>query len=101
MFIKLLCIETVSFKDSYGNIQFTIEEGDEVNAMVGRQGVHFEYESGHYSLPYRFEYVENNFISAFDKESYDKIYQNVSNCTMHFEDGTICELGSATIKVKN
>lgn len=99
MFIRLLCVETVDFKDSYNNTQFTIEEGDEVNAMIGRQGVHFEYESGHYSLPYRFEDVEKGFISAFDKEAYDKIYHKVSNCTMCFNDGTVFELGDARVKV--
>lgn len=101
MFIKLLCVKTVNFKDPYGNIQFTVEEGDEVGAMIERQGIHFEYEANHYSLPYRFEDVEDSFISAFDKEEYNRIYKNVNNCTMYFEDGTICELGNVRIKVEN
>ena len=99
MFIRLLCVETADFKDSYDNTQFTIKEGDEVNAMISKLGIHFEYERGHYSLPYRFEDIEKGFISAFDKEAYDKIYKKVSNCTMHFDDGTVCELGDARIKV--
>lgn len=99
MFIRLLCVQASEFKDAYDNIQFTIEEGDEVNAMISKQGVHFEYESGHYSLPYRLEDIANGFISAFDKDAYDKIYKKVSNCTMYFEDGTVFELGDARVKV--
>lgn len=99
MFIRLLCVETAEFKDSYNNTQFTIEEGDEVNAMISKLGIHFEYENGHYSLPYRFEDIEKGFISAFDKDAYDKIYKNVNNCTMYFEDGTVFKLGDAKVKV--
>lgn len=99
MFIRLLCVNAVDFKDDYGNTHFTIEEGDEVNALVDRQGVHIEHKPNCYSLPYRFEDIEKGFISAFDKESYNKIYKKVSNCTMYFDDGTICELGDAVVKV--
>jgi hypothetical protein len=99
MFIRLLCVNAVDFKDSYDKVQFTIEEGDEVNAMISKYGIHFEYKKGHYSLPYRFEDVAKDFISAFDKETYDKIYKKVNNCMMYFEDGTVFEIGDARVKV--
>ena len=73
MIIKLLCINTSVMCDYYGNEILTIKEGDIVNAFVDRYGVHFEYETNCYTEPYSYEVAEKNFISAFDKESYDKI----------------------------
>lgn len=100
MFIKLLCTETANFKDVYGKRQFTIEEESIIGALIDRRGVSLEYEPNHYSLPYRFEDIEKNFISAFDEESYNNIYHKVKDCKMYIEDGTTFELGNAIIKVK-
>lgn len=100
MFIKLLCVKTTDFDGVYGEKQFTIEEGSAVNAMVYRDGVRFEYEPDHYSLPYRFEDIEKRFISAFDEESYNKIYTKVTNCKMYLEDGSVINLGNGRIKIE-
>lgn len=100
MFIKLLCINTASFDDLYAENQFTIKEGDIIGAIVDRQGIYLEYKSNCYSLPYRFEDIEKSFISAFDEETYNKVYRKANNCKMYCEDGTIFELGDATIKMK-
>ena len=99
MFIKLLCIENAGFVDPYEGKHFIIEEGKTVGAFIDNQGVHIEYENNRYSLPYQFEDVGKHFISAFDDEAYDKIYQKVSDCKMHFENGTIFELGNAIVKI--
>ena len=61
MFIRLLCVNAVDFKDRYDNTCFTIEEGDEVNALVDRQGVRIEHKPNYYSLPYSFEDIEKGF----------------------------------------
>ena len=100
MFIKLLCIKTCDFKDLYGKVHFTIEEGTTTKALIDEQGVHFEYEPNHYSLPYKFEDMSKAFISAFDEEAYNKIYHKASNCKMYFEDGAVTDLGDVTVKVE-
>lgn len=99
MFIKLLCINTTTFQFGYGDkTKFTINEGDIVNAMVDSYGVHLEYEPRKYSPPYGFGDIGENFISAFDEEEYNKIYQKVSNCTLYF-NGNVVEVGDVTIKI--
>lgn len=100
LFIKLLCIKTSNFKDVYGKHGFTIEEGDTVSALVNREGVRLEYESRHYSVPYRFEDIGESFISAFDEKAYNRIYHNTKDCKMYFEDGTSLNLGDAVIKME-
>ena len=98
MIIKLLCINTSDMCDYYGNKILTIKEGDIVNAFVDRYGVHFEYETNCYTEPYSYEVAEKNFISAFDKESYDKIYKEINDCRI-FLDGV--EIGRAdNVKMK-
>lgn len=99
MFIRLLCIKSADFTDHYGNSHFTIKEGDTVSAMVDYDGVRFEYEPNHYSLPYRFEDIAKSFISEFDKDAYNKIYQKASGCKMYFDDGTAIDLGDVTIRL--
>lgn len=100
MFIRLLCVKTTNFTGVYGEKSFAIEEGNTVGAMIGRDGIHFEYEPNHYSLPYSFEDIEKSFISAFDEESYNKIYKKVRNCKMYLEDGTVINLGNGRIKME-
>lgn len=100
MFIKLLCTNSSTFCSSiYGGSDFTINEGDIVRALIGADGVRFEYEPNHYSLPYRFEDVSKGFISEFDKDAYNKIYQKASGCKMYFEDGTVIDPGDVTIRL--
>lgn len=100
MFIKLLCVKTTTFDGVYGEEQFTIEEGNTVGAMISRDGIHFEFEPNHYSLPYYFEDVAKSFISALDEESYDKIYKKVKNCKMYLEDGTVINLGNVRVTME-
>ena len=101
MFIKLLCVKTTTFDGVvYGEKQFTIEEGTTVGAMISRNGIHFEFEPNHYSLPYYFEDVAKSFISALDEESYDKIYKKVKNCKMYLEDGTVINLGNVRVTME-
>ena len=100
MLIKLLCISTIRINNSYyGGKDFVIKEGDIVNALIDRDGVRFEYEPNHYSVPYRFEDVDNDFISAFDEDTYNKIYKKATNCKAYFNDGQSLELGNVTIKM--
>lgn len=100
MFIKLLCVKTTTFDGVYGEEQFTIEEGNVVSAMISRDGVHFEFEPNHYSLPYWFEDVAKGFISALDEESYNKIYKKVKNCKMYLEDGAVINLGNVRVTME-
>lgn len=100
MFIKLLCVNTVDFYDYYGDKFFTIEEGKTIKALIKHGGICFEYKRDHYTCPYLFEDMSNNFISTFDEESYNKIYHKAKNLTMHFEDGSTIVLGDAIIKIK-
>ena len=100
MYIKLLCIKTSNFRDHYGEHYFTIQEGDIVDALVESQGIHIEYKPKCYSLPYRFEDIEESFISAFDEDSYNRIYKKVSNCKMYLEDGAILDLGDGIVKME-
>lgn len=99
MIIKLLCINTADVCDYYGDKILTIKEGDIVNAFVDRYGVHFEYETNCYTEPYSYETVEKSFISAFDEESYNKIYKKVNNCKMFLDNEEVAEFGGVTIKV--
>ena len=98
MFVKLLCINTADFNDIYGKVQFTIEEGSTVSALIDRQGVRLEYEPHHYSLHYRFEDIDKGFILALDEEAYNKIYHKANNCKMYFEDGAVFDLGDVIVK---
>ena len=100
MQIKLLCVETSEMCDVDGSELFTIDEGDIVNAIIDDDGVCFEYEKNIYSAPYYYEDVEKYFISAFDEESYNKIYQKVTNCKMYFEDGRTIDLGNGRAKME-
>ena len=100
MFIKLLCIKTVDLSDGYGSIQFRINEGDKVSAIINGDGVSFENKEdkeGYYTEPYHYEDVEEYFISAFDEKSFNKRYHAVSNCKMYFEDGKVVELGDTLV----
>lgn len=100
MFIKLLCVKTTNFAGVYGTEEFTIEEGDTISAIIDRDGVHFEFEPDHYSLPYWFEDVAESFISALDEEAYNKIYKKVNNCKIYFEDGSVINLGNGIMKME-
>jgi hypothetical protein len=100
MFIKLLCVNTVDLYDYYGDKLFTIQEGDAVNAMIQRNCIIFEYKKNHYSPAYNLETVSNDFISAFDEDAYNRIYQNVKDVTMHFKDGSTINLGDGIAKIR-
>ena len=97
MLIKLLCINTCYFSNDGDT--FSIEEGDTVNALVGHDGVRFEYKKDHYTLPYYFEDVFGSFISAFDEESYNEIYKKVNICKIIFDNGKTIDIGDARVKV--
>lgn len=100
MKIKLLCVETSEMCDVDGSELFTIHEGDIVNAIIDEYGVCFEYEKNIYSAPYYYEDVEKYFISAFDEESYNKIYQRVTNCKIYFEGERTIDLGDGAVKME-
>lgn len=99
MFIKLLCVNTTHFKEPNNN-KWVVNEGEVVNALINREGIRFEYKKDHYSLPFRFSDIEENFISAFDEEAYNNIYKKVTNCKMYLENGTSYEIGEVTLKMK-
>lgn len=99
MFIKLLCVKTTYFKEPNNN-EWIVNEGDVVNALINREGIRFEYEKNHYSLPFRYSDMEDNFISAFDEEAYNNIYKKVTGCRLYLENGTSYELGDVTLKVE-
>ena len=76
-------------------------EGEEYNAIIDivDKGIRFEYPNNHnhYTLPYNLDEMEEFFISAFDKETYDKIYTKGANCKMFI--GSECiNLGEVMIK---
>lgn len=98
MIIKLLCINTTDLYDYDGDKILTINEGDIVNAFVDRYGVHFEYEPNCYTAPYRYEDVEKDFISAFDEDSYNKIYKKVHNCKVFIDGVEFGVVEEATLK---
>lgn len=98
MFIKLLCIHKVDLCNYDGSKCLSINEGDITSALIDCNGVSFKCKDGHYSPSYRFEDVSTAFISAFDEESYNRIYQKVHDVTMHFEDGKYVNLGDAIVK---
>ena len=98
MKIKLLCTNTTEFAGCCDEDDFAINEGDVVNALIDRYGVRFEYKPKCYSLHYHFADIEDDFISAFDEETYNERYKKASNCMAYFNDGTNLELGDVTIK---
>ena len=100
MLIKLLCIETTDVCNSYDEELFTINEGDIINALIDEDGIRFEYEENTYSPSYYYEDVEKLFISAFDVDSYNKIYQKAKSCTMYLQDGLAVALGDGIVKME-
>ena len=96
MFIKLLCIDTTTFKEH--DLEFTVKEGDIVSALIDNEGIRFEYEKDHYSLPYYFSDVEEHFISAFDEEVYNKRYKKGYNAKLYI-NGAVYDVGDVTFKV--
>ena len=99
MIIKLLCVERVILCDYNYEELSTIEEGDVVNALVNTLGISIEYEPNCYTMPYLYEDVAKNFISAFDEDSYNKIYKKVNNCKMFINNEKVAESDCVTIKI--
>jgi len=96
MFIKLLCIDTTTFKER--DLEFTIKEGDTVSALIDHEGIRFEYKNDHYSLPYYLSDIEEHFISAFDEEAYNSRYKKGYNAKLYI-NGTSYDVGDITFKV--
>ena len=65
MQLKLLCIHDVTLCDCDGKNDIEIKEGDTVNVLVDKDGVRFEFEPNVYGLPYDFDGINRDFISAF------------------------------------
>lgn len=96
MFIKLLCIDTMTFVGS--GEKFTIKEGDIVSALIDNEGIRFEYKKNCYSLPYYLSDIEEHFISAFDEEAYNSRYKKGYNAKLHI-NGEVYDVGDVTFKV--
>lgn len=99
MYIKLLCINTLDMCDFCGNTISTVKEGDVIKALIDESGVCFEYEPNSYTPSYSYEIMAKYFISAFDEESYNKIYKKANNCKMFFDNKEVGGFGGVTIKV--
>lgn len=99
MYIKLLCINTSDMCDFCGDKISTVKEGDVIKALIDESGVCFEYKPNCYTMPYSYEDIAKNFISAFDEESYNKIYKKENNCKMFSDNEEVAGFGGVTIKI--
>lgn len=102
MELLLLCIENCRYRMG-DNQWLECKEGEKYRVLVNMDGVRFEYPAGsrHFSLPFYSSQIGKHFLSAFDKQTYDKTYRHITNVRLLNAAGDeLLYMPEATIKTK-
>ena len=85
MKLFLRCIKPITFVGAGGEICVKCEEGKSYRALLMSDGIRFSNDGKSYGLPYDIWKLEDYFITDFDEESYNNIYQKVKDFKLYFD----------------